>query len=107
MNGDSSHLSARGMQQAPDFIQLPPDSPSADSGRHGTISRDHYVSFQNFRERRTRWLTEALRRVLDTTEMTAATETEIAIVTVRERERGRDMAAAARVRPLALAATMR
>jgi hypothetical protein len=36
-----------GMQQAPDFIQLPPDSPSADSGRHGTISRDHYVSFQN------------------------------------------------------------
>jgi hypothetical protein len=36
-----------GMQQAPDFIQLPPDSPSADSGRHGTLSRDHYVSLQN------------------------------------------------------------
>ena len=36
-----------GMQQAPDFIQLPPDSPSADGGRHGTLSRDHYVSFKN------------------------------------------------------------
>lgn len=47
MNGDNSS-SARGMDNSADFIQLPPNSPLPDSGRHGNISRDFHVRSDRF-----------------------------------------------------------